>query len=117
MEQQTAQTNQTKQYRILFIVTAVWLILNFLWRLLIPAREWASPASVLMTVVFDLIVFAGMCVSWTRLGRDASPDAPPWTAGKILFVAALVAGLGLFALRFLHGDNGWWTGHLIYTLR
>jgi hypothetical protein len=34
---------------------------------------------------------------------------------KPLFWIALVAGIGLFALR-LNGDAGWWTGHLVYSL-
>ena len=32
-----------------------------------------------------------------------------------LFWVALVAGVGLFALRL--SDHGWWTGHLFYSLR
>ena len=31
-----------------------------------------------------------------------------------LFRVALVAGIGLFALRL--SDHGWWTGHLTYSL-
>jgi len=31
-----------------------------------------------------------------------------------MFGIALVAGIGLFALRL--SDDGWWTGHLAYSL-
>ena len=33
-----------------------------------------------------------------------------WTKGNVLFWMALVAGLGVLAIR-LHGDASWWTGH------
>jgi hypothetical protein len=32
---------------------------------------------------------------------------------KPLFWSALVAGVGLFALRL--SSDGWWTGHLVYS--
>jgi hypothetical protein len=34
---------------------------------------------------------------------------------KPLFWVALVAGVGMLAIR-LNGDASWWTGHLVYTL-
>ena len=32
-----------------------------------------------------------------------------------LFVIALIAGIGLFAIR-LHSDASWWTGHWNYNI-
>ena len=51
--------------------------------------------------MFDLGMFLGLFGF-----RRAIP--PP------LFWVALVAGVGLFALRLSH--DGWWTGHLTYSL-
>jgi len=31
-----------------------------------------------------------------------------------LFIAALICGIGLFAIR-LHSDASWWTGHWHYV--
>ena len=35
---------------------------------------------------------------------------------KALLWIALVAGVGLFAIR-LNSDASWWTGHLVYSVR
>jgi hypothetical protein len=35
--------------------------------------------------------------------------------GEVLFWIALMAGLGLFAIR-LNGNASWWTGHLRYDI-
>lgn len=33
-----------------------------------------------------------------------------------LFWCAIIAGIGSFTLR-LNGDDGWWTGHLNFSVR
>jgi hypothetical protein len=55
-----------------------------------------------MTMLFDF----GMVVGLFGL-RRAMPEP--------LFWIGLLAGIGLFALRL--SDEGWWTGHLVYSLR
>lgn len=105
-----------KLKRIFFSVLALYLILQLLWRLVIPAHEWASLSAVWMTVAFDVIMIVGLFVLEAQVSSALPPEQPVWVPGKILFVMALVAGLGLLALRFFHGPNGWWTGHLIYML-
>jgi hypothetical protein len=55
-----------------------------------------------MTMLIDL----GLLVGLTGM-RKRVP--------KALFWCAIVAGIGLFAIR-LTGDAAWWTGHLSYSL-
>jgi cyanate permease len=78
------------------------LIAHFLWNLLTPAHEYPMRTEQVLTMTFDAMMLAGL------IGlRQAMP--------KPLFWIALVAGIGLFALR-LTGDTGWWTGHFVYFL-
>ena len=84
-------------------VLVAYLIGSFLWRVLTPAHEYGSRATVYLEVALDILVVAGLVAIRAQLPKP-------------LFWIALVAGLGLLALR-LNGDEGWWTGHLMYSLR
>ena len=77
------------------------LIGHFLWNLLTPAHEFPMRTEQVMTMLFDLGMVLGL------FGFRRAIPAP-------LFWVALVAGIGLFALRLSH--DGWWTGHLTYSL-
>jgi hypothetical protein len=78
------------------------LIAHFLWNLLTPAHEYPMRTLQVMTVTIDCLMLVGL------IGlRQAMP--------KPLFSIALVAGIGLFALR-LTSDAGWWTRHFVYFL-
>jgi len=78
------------------------LIAHFLWNLLTPAHEYPMRTEQVLTMTFDAMMLAGL------IGlRQAMP--------KLMFSIALVAGIGLFALR-LTSDAGWWTGHFVYFL-
>ena len=81
----------------------VYLIGSFLWRALTPAHEYPGRTATYLDIAVDLLVIVGL------IGiRAAVP--------KALFWIALIAGIGLFAIR-LNGAASWWTGHLVYTLR
>jgi hypothetical protein len=71
------------------------------WRVFTPASEWESSLARITTVGLDVLVIAGL------IGiRRHVP--------KALFWIALVAGLGLLAIRVT--ETGWRTGHLTYEL-
>ncbi len=77
------------------------LIAHFLWNLLTPAHEYPMRTEQVMTMTFDGFMLIGL------IGlRPAIP--------KPLFWIALVAGIGLLPLRL--SSDGWWTGHLVYSL-
>jgi hypothetical protein len=96
---QTSTTSTT--IGVVSILLPCVVIGHFLWKLLTPAHEFPMRTEQVMTMVFDF----GMLLSLVSL-RRAIP-AP-------LFWVALAAGIGLFALRLSH--DGWWTGHLTYSL-
>ena len=77
------------------------LILQFLWNLLTPAHEYPMRTEQVMTMTFDALMLAGL------IGLKGAMPKP-------LFWIALVAGIGLFALRL--SADGWWTGHFTYSL-
>ena len=78
-----------------------WILIgHFLWNLLTPAHEFPMRTEQVTTMTLDALMLAGL------IGlKDAIP--------KPLFWIALVAGVGLFALRL--SSDGWWTGHLVYS--
>jgi hypothetical protein len=60
-----------------------------------------------LDIALDILAFVAL------LGLKRRVPAPET---QILFWIALVAAIGSFSIRFFNGDNGWWTGHLVYTL-
>ena len=66
-----------------------------------------------MTIGLDLLCLIGLIGTGIHFFKNSLPgEAMAW---KVLFWIALVAGVGLFAIR-LNGDASWWTGHLRYNL-
>lgn len=89
---------------ITFTILSLYLIVIFLWRLLVPVHELPLRSEQVLTAVLDLLVIAGLVGLKLQL-----PD------GKVLFGIALIAGIGLFAIR-LTSDDAWWSGHLVFYL-
>jgi len=82
----------------------VWiLILSFVWRIAVTAHEYQMRTEQVMTMLIDLGLMVGLIGM-----RDRVPTP--------LFWCAIIAGIGSFALR-LNGDDGWWTGHLDFSVR
>jgi hypothetical protein len=88
--------------RVLFFVASCYLIAMFLDRALVTAHEYPMRPEQMMTIAFDVCAVAGLV---GLRGRGPQP----------LFWTALVAGIGLFLIRFT-SDAAWWTGHLTYAL-
>jgi hypothetical protein len=78
------------------------LIGNFLWRAFTDGHEYPMRPEQLLEIGIDTLMVVGL------FGVKSKIPAP-------LFWIALVAGIGLFAIR-LHGDASWWTGHWNYSL-
>lgn len=79
-----------------------YLIGSFLWRVLTPAHEYPGRFSTYLDIAVDILTMVGL------IAIRASVPKP-------LFWIALVAGVGLLAIR-LNGEASWWTGHLVYSL-
>lgn len=94
-----AQTGKTP---VIFYVLSVYLVVIFLFRALTPAHEY-----MLRTALYLEIGLDALCVVALIGLRSRGPQA--------LFWIALVAGIGLFAIR-MTSDHAWWTGHLTYSL-
>jgi hypothetical protein len=83
------------------LLLAWFLIGQFLWNVLVPAHEYQVRSTQIMTMIFDF----GMVIGLLGYRRVLSPP---------LFWCALIAGIGLFALRLT--KDGYWTGHLVFTI-
>ena len=95
------QITDTRRKPLIAAVLPWVLIGHFLWNLLTPAHEFPLRPEQVMTMTFDFLILAGL------IGLKGSIAKP-------LFWIALVAGIGLFALRL--SDDGWWTGHFVYSI-
>jgi len=96
----------TNRNGVVFLVISAALIGTFLYRVLVPAHEYAVRSDQLLTMGIDLLLIVGL-VGTKRRAQIAG--------GTVLFWIALIAGIGLFAIRLL-GDDQWRTGHLVYYL-
>ena len=97
------QTTDNTRRNPFIAVLLPWLLIGqFCWNLLITAHEYPRHAEQIMTMTFDLGMLVGL------IGLRGSMLKP-------LFWCALVAGVGLFAIR-LTSKDAWWTGHLAYSL-
>lgn len=101
-EQPTSQPNQSGFSRAIPWFLSCYLIANFLWRLLTPAHEYPPRSIQIFEMAFDALMIVGMFGVRTKL--------PVW-----LFWLAIIAGVGLFAIR-MTSDASWWTGHYMYWL-
>jgi hypothetical protein len=94
----------------LFILIAVVLMGTFLWRAFGVADEIPSPGYRTLTIGLDLLCLGSLI----GLRVQASKQASPITLGvNALFWFALLAGLGLFAIR-VSSARSWETGHVSY---
>jgi hypothetical protein len=99
--------------RWLFVSLAIVLLGTFFWRAFSTAHEFPSTSYRNMTIVLDLLCLVGLI----GLRIQASRQQQAVTTGvNVLFWFALLAGLGLFAIR-LNGNASFWTGHIKYALR
>ena len=96
-------TTMSSFNRAMPLVIAWILILSFVWRIAVTAHEYQMRTEQVLTMLIDLGLMAGL------IGMRDRVPAP-------LFWCAIVAGVGSFALR-LTGDDGWWTGHLSFSVR
>ncbi len=87
----------------LFYALTCLLIAEFLWSVIVPAHEYPMRAEQVLTMALN----AGMMIGLFGV-KNAGP--------KPLWWIALIAGVGLFAIRFT-SDAAWWTGHLAYSPR
>lgn len=100
-ESTAGANNQSAFTRVAPWLLPTFLIGSFLWRTLIPAHEYPAPGVHYLEMTFDGLLLVGLFGVRQRM--------QPW-----LFWIAVIAGLGLFAIR-LSGGPSWWTGHLTFS--
>jgi hypothetical protein len=99
---QTTASAASGRNKILGFLLPAYLIAIFLWRVLTPAHELPLRTEQMLEIGLDALVLIGLI----GLRKQIAPA---------LFWIALIAGLGLFAIRAT-GDTAWWSGHLMWSL-
>jgi hypothetical protein len=87
------------------------MIGTFLWRAFVPGGEWPRPSTRFITIAIDLLSVGILIGLKAQLSAKKKPGKRISTAGVVLFLIALLAGLGVLAIR-LDDDASWATGHL-----
>ena len=96
--------------RTVFQLLSIFMIGNFLWRAFKLGYEWPMRFEQVITIAFDLLCLGSLIGLKIQISRAMPSSQSTRTKGNVLFWIALVAGLGVLAIR-LHGDASWWTGH------
>jgi hypothetical protein len=95
-----------------FFCLAFYLVLIFLWRLFATANEYDSKSMVSLSIGLDILCLVGLIAARVQIKR-ALPGESLSGGAQVMFILALVAGIGLLVIR-LTSDASWWTGHLHY---
>ncbi len=101
--------------KTIFWVGCAYLCLNFLVRALTTAHEYDAREVVYLTMFFDSLMIVGL-VGMKREMNKATSEGERNNLMEAAFWVALAAGVGLLGIRFLHGEVGWWTGHIMYSI-
>jgi hypothetical protein len=89
--------SDTQPKQGILTVVCLYLSATFLSRALIAAHEYPSPALRNLTIGLDFLCLIGLVGIGIQIFKNDSFQS---IGGKILFWCALLAGLGLFAIRF-----------------
>jgi hypothetical protein len=103
----TMEAPQGNSSRTLFLLMALYLILMFLWRAIVPGGGWPLPPWHYISMGID-VVLVGCLIALRSRQSDAEPRSQ---ASTTLFWLGVTAGIGSLLIRFT-GEGAWWTGHL-----
>jgi hypothetical protein len=95
----------------IFWLLALYTIATFLWRTFVPGGEWPRSPTRFITMAIDLVCVVSLILLKVQLSAVGKPGKRLSTGGAVMFWIALLAGLGVLAIR-LHDDASWATGHL-----
>ena len=109
---QTPTSSDATGKQTVFWLLSIYMIGTFLWRAFVPGGEWPRPPTRFITIAIDLLSVGILIRLKAQLSAEKKPGKRISTAGNVLFWIALLAGLGVLAIR-LHDDASWATGHWI----
>lgn len=99
----------------IFLFISFYLIAQLLWRLFVPAHEYPSRSAQVLEMVLDAMMVVGIFGLRGQLLAAMPESDGRKSFGALLSIVAIIAGVGLFLIRFT-SDAAWWTGHLQYSL-
>lgn len=97
--------------RTIFRLLSIYMMATFLWRAFVPGGEWPRPPTRFITIAIDLLCVGVLIRLKAQLSAESKPGKRISMGSIVLFWIALLAGLGVLAIR-LDDDASWATGHL-----
>jgi len=107
---QTPTSSDAPRKQTLFWLLSIYMICTFLWRAFIPGDEYPRAPTRFITIAIDLLCVGILIRLKVKFSAAKKQDKRLSTGGIVMFWIALMAGLGVLAIR-LHGDDSWATGH------
>jgi hypothetical protein len=107
--QAPTSSDATRQQTVFWLLS-IYMIGTFSWRAFVPGGEWPRPPTRFITIAIDLLSVGILIGLKAQLSAKKKPGKRISTAGVVLFWIALLAGLGVLAIR-LDDDASWATGH------
>ena len=107
---QAPTSSDAPRKQALFWLLSIYMICTFLWRAFIPGGEYPRAPTRFLTIAIDLLCVGILIRLKVKFSARKKPDKRLSTGGIVMFWIALMAGLGVLAIR-LHGDDSWATGH------
>jgi hypothetical protein len=98
---------------ILGLWLSIYMIGLFLWRFFTPAHEYDVRSVQMLDMTLDALATVALIAIFARsIGAGADNSR---LLRVILIWAALASAAGIWLIRF-SSDEGWWTGHRLYSL-
>ncbi len=107
----SAAEQRAPRYGAMFCL-AFYLVITCLWRVLATAHEYDSREMRWFSFGLDILCLVGLIAARAQIKRTI-PDGILPGGAQTVFLVALLAGIGVLAIRFT-SDASWATGHLHY---
>lgn len=107
---QTPTSSDATSTQTVFWLLSICMICTFLWRAFVPGGEYPRAPTRFITIAIDLLCVGILIRLKVQFPAMKKSDKRISTGNIVLFWIALMAGLGVLAIR-LHGDDSWATGH------
>lgn len=98
-----------------FLLLVAVLGFNLYSGLFVTADEYPPRYYQVFEITLDAVLIGVLVALRMQWSRTLPPGDQRRTLGNILFVVALICGLGVLGIR-LTSDHAWWTGNLNYSL-
>ncbi|QYK40775.1 MAG: hypothetical protein KF887_15395 [Paracoccaceae bacterium] len=105
-----AQPAPSRLNRFVPVFMSLYLIVTLAYRATVPGTEFPPRFYQMFSMGLDGAITLLLAAMLTGLAKGVRPEGGWSPVMRLLILAGVLAGIGLFGIR-LSSDHGWWTGH------